>query len=111
MATIVLVHGARGGASRERFVAPRPRAAGHLVVAPTPTGLGDRSHPSSPAVDLGTHVRDVANVLFDEDLTDAVLAGHSHGGMVVSWRSVPGRPVARGLGRRAHTMIIARARR
>ena len=70
---------AMGGASWERVVAPRLRAAGHLVFAPTLTGLGDRSHPSSPEVDLDTHARDVANVLFDEDLTDAVLAGHSCG--------------------------------
>ena len=48
------------------------------------TGLGDRSHLSSPEVDLGTHVQDVANVLFYEDLTDAILAGHSYGGMVVT---------------------------
>src|SRR5438445_13579590 len=84
MATIVLVHGAWGGASWERFVAPRLRAAGHLVFAPTLTGLGDRSHLSSPEVDLATHVQDVANVLFYEDLTDAILAGHSYGGMVVT---------------------------
>ena len=84
MATIVLVHGAWGGASWERFVAPRLRATGHLVFAPTLTGLGDRAHLSSPAVELDTHVQDVANVLFYEDLTDVVLAGHSYGGMVIT---------------------------
>jgi hypothetical protein len=32
------------------------------VFAPTLTGLGERSHLASPAVDLSTHIRDVANL-------------------------------------------------
>jgi pimeloyl-ACP methyl ester carboxylesterase len=48
------------------------------------TGLGDRSHLASPAVDLETHIRDVLQVYFYEDLRDTVLVGHSYGGMIVA---------------------------
>jgi pimeloyl-ACP methyl ester carboxylesterase len=35
-------------------------------------------------VDLTTYILDVASLLFHEDLSDVVLAGHSYGGMVIS---------------------------
>jgi pimeloyl-ACP methyl ester carboxylesterase len=85
MATIVIVHGAWGGAhSWNRSVAPRLREAGHAVFTPTLTGLGERAHLATPDVSLDTHVQDVANVLFYEDLRDVVLVGHSYGGMVIT---------------------------
>ena len=63
MATFVLVHGAFHGGWCWRDVVGHLRAAGHEVFAPTLTGLGERRHLASPAVDLSTHVRDVANLL------------------------------------------------
>lgn len=85
MATYVVVHGAWGGAwSWNRMIVPRLRAAGHTVYAPTLTGLGERTHLAAPTVDLSTHVSDVENVLFYEDLRDVVLVGHSYGGMVIT---------------------------
>jgi pimeloyl-ACP methyl ester carboxylesterase len=85
MATYVIVHGAWGGGwAWSRRVAPPLRAAGHDVFTPTLTGLGERTHLASPAVDLETHVQDVANVLEYEDLRDVVLVGHSYGGMVIT---------------------------
>ena len=85
MATFVLVHGAWGGAwSWNKFVAPMLREAGHTVFTVTLTGLGDRSHLSSPDVDVNTHIQDVVNVLFYEDLTDVILVGHSYGGNVIT---------------------------
>ncbi|MCC7369058.1 MAG: alpha/beta hydrolase [Chloroflexi bacterium] len=85
MATFVLVHGAWGGAwSWNKFVAPLLRAAGQEVYAVTLTGLGDRSHLSSPEVSLDSHIQDVVNVLFYEDLTDVILVGHSYGGNVIT---------------------------
>ena len=60
------------------------RAAGHEVFAPTLTGLGERSHLASPAVDLSMHIRDVANLIEWEDLREVVLVGHSYGGMVIT---------------------------
>ena len=84
MASFVLVHGAFHGGWCWRDVAARLRAGGHEVFAPTLTGLGERSHLASPAVDLSTHVLDVVNLLRWEDLGDVVLVGHSYGGMVVT---------------------------
>jgi pimeloyl-ACP methyl ester carboxylesterase len=54
------------------------------VHAPSLTGLGERSHLASPAVNLSTHITDVLQCLRYERLNDVVLVGHSYGGMVVS---------------------------
>lgn len=69
------------------------RAAGHGVLAPTLTGLGERAHLASPDVTLSTHVLDVVNALNWEDLHDAVLVGHSYGGLVITGAAdrTPGR--------------------
>ena len=79
MATFVLVHGAFHGGWCWRDVAARLRASGHVVFAPTLSGLGERSHLAAPAVDLSTHVRDVANSIEWEELGELVLVGHSYG--------------------------------
>lgn len=85
MATFVVVHGAWGGAwSWNKFVVPMLRNAGHDVFPVTLTGLGDRSHLATPEVDLDTHIQDVVNVLFYEDLNDVILVGHSYGGNVIT---------------------------
>jgi pimeloyl-ACP methyl ester carboxylesterase len=84
MATFVLVHGAWLGGWVWRHVTPRLRAHGHLVHAPTLTGLGERVHLASPAVGLETHVSDVVNLLEYEDLDRVVLVGHSYAGIVVT---------------------------
>ncbi|MEU2688415.1 alpha/beta fold hydrolase [Streptomyces hygroscopicus] len=83
MATYVLVHGAGHGGWCYRKVTRLLEAEGHTVYAPTLAGLGDRSHLVSPDVDLNTHITDVANLLFYEDLSDVVLVGHSYGGTVI----------------------------
>lgn len=82
--TFVLVHGAWHGGWCWRFVADTLRSRGHRVFTPTLTGLGERSHLISPAVDVNLHGRDIANVLRFEDLSDVVLVGHSYGGPVIS---------------------------
>src|SRR2546426_10958940 len=84
MATFVLVHGGFHGGWCWRKVAPLLRAAGHEVHTPTLTGLGERAHLASPAVDLALHVQDVVNVLFYEDLRSVTLVGHSYAGMVIA---------------------------
>jgi pimeloyl-ACP methyl ester carboxylesterase len=63
MATYVLVHGGGHGGWCYDRVAPLLRAAGHDVVTPTLTGLGERSHLVSAEVDLDLHIRDVVAVL------------------------------------------------
>lgn len=82
--TLVLVHGGRQGSWSWARVAPRLRAAGCDVRAPTLTGLADRGHMLAPSIDLDTHVEDVRALLEYEDLHDVVLVGHSYGGMVIT---------------------------
>ena len=84
MATFVLVHGTGGGSWVWRGVAAVLRGAGEQVFAPTLSGVGDRSHLVDCGIDLETHVRDIVNLLFYEDLTDVVLVGHSYAGMVIT---------------------------
>ena len=84
MATYVLVHGGGHGGWCYQPVARILRAAGHEVVTPTLTGLGERSHLLSPAIDLDLHIRDVVAVLHFDDLRDVILVGHSYGGMVIT---------------------------
>ncbi|MFN8524683.1 MAG: alpha/beta hydrolase [Chloroflexota bacterium] len=85
MATFVIVHGAWGGAwAWNRSVVPSLRKRGHDVFPVTLTGLGERSHLASRDVDLDTHIQDVVNVLFYEDLSDVILVGHSYAGNVIT---------------------------
>jgi pimeloyl-ACP methyl ester carboxylesterase len=80
MAIFVLVHGAWSGAHGFRKIRPPLRAAGHEVVTPSLTGIGERAHLTGPQVSLTTHVADVVNAVLYEDLDDIVLVGYSYGG-------------------------------
>lgn len=82
--TFVLVHGSWHGGWCWARLARRLVAAGHRVLAPSLTGHADRAHLLSPAVGLSTHVEDIAALLVHEEIDDAVLLGHSYGGMVVT---------------------------
>jgi pimeloyl-ACP methyl ester carboxylesterase len=84
MATYLLVHGAWGGGYGYRDIAVRLRAEGHDVHIASLTGLGDRVHLVSPAIDLTTHVNDVLAVIDGEKLIDFILVGHSYGGMIIT---------------------------
>ena len=84
MAKFVLVHGAFQGGWVYARVARLLREAGHEVYTPTLTGLGERSHLVGHAINLETHIRDIMNVFKHEDIADAVLCGHSYGGMVIT---------------------------
>lgn len=84
MATYVLVHGGGHGGWCYQRVAALLRDAGHDVYTPTLSGLGERAHLLSPAIDLETHIADIAAVLHFENLTDVILVGHSYGGMVIT---------------------------
>jgi len=84
MRTYVLVHGGGHGGWCYQHVARIMRAKGQEVYTPTMTGLGERSHLLSPAIDLDFHIADIVKVLEFEDLRDVVLVGHSYGGMVIT---------------------------
>jgi pimeloyl-ACP methyl ester carboxylesterase len=84
MATFVLVHGGGHGGWCYQKVARLLQAKGHVVYAPSMTGLADREHLLKPDIDLDTHITDIAKLLFYEDLKDAIIVGHSYGGMVIT---------------------------
>jgi len=84
MADFVLVHGAWHGAWCWRRLLPGLWAAGHRAFAVDLTGLGARRHLYRRDIGLGEHVADVAAVLESEELQQAVLVGHSYGGLVIT---------------------------
>ena len=82
--TIVIVHGAWGGAWAFKKVEAMLRQKGFDVYRPQLTGQGDRVHLARPDIGLNTHIEDVVNTILYEDLRDIILVGHSYGGMVIS---------------------------
>ena len=68
MANFVLVHGAWHGGWCYRDTANELRGRGHIVVTPTLTGVGERSHASNEAITLETHIRDVVGCIEAEEL-------------------------------------------
>ena len=63
-----------------RDVRRRLEAAGHDVHTPTLTGQGDRRRSLTPGVGLSTHVADLTDLLWFEDLADVHLVLHSYAG-------------------------------
>ncbi len=82
--TIVIVHGAWGGAWAFKKVDWLLREKGYNVYRPQLTGLGERVHLSRGDIGLSTHIEDVVNAILFEDLRDITLVGHSYGGMVIT---------------------------
>ncbi len=82
--SIMLVHGAWHGGWCWQRVVPLLAAAGHTVLTPTLTGLGERAHLARPDIDLELHARDLQAVLEMEDLQDVTLVGHSYAGFIIS---------------------------
>ena len=83
-ATFLVCHGAWSAGWAWKKMHPLMAAAGHRLVTPTYTGLGERIHLASPSIDLDTHIQDILNVIQYEDLRNVVLVGHSYGGMVAT---------------------------
>jgi pimeloyl-ACP methyl ester carboxylesterase len=82
--TFLVCHGAWSAGWAWKKMHPLMAAAGHRLVTPTYTGVGERAHLANPSIDLETHIEDVLNVIKYEDLRDIVLVGHSYGGMVAT---------------------------
>ena len=59
--TFVLIHGAWHGGWCWQRVAEILQRAGHSVLAPTLSGVGERSHRAGLEINLTTHVLDVLN--------------------------------------------------
>ena len=84
MSCFVLVHGTGcGGWVWQRF-SRLLRAKGHEVYSPTLTGLADRRHLLNQGVNLTTHITDITNLIFYEDLSQVILVGNSYAGMVIT---------------------------
>ena len=56
-ATFLVCHGAWSAGWAWKKMHPLMSAAGHRLVAPTYTGLGERAHLANPAIDLETHIK------------------------------------------------------
>ena len=84
MTTYVLIPGACHGGWCFDDLAAALRAEGHRVLTPTLTGVAERAHLAHAGVNLETHIADVIAEMQAQHVTDAVLAGHSYGGMVIT---------------------------
>jgi pimeloyl-ACP methyl ester carboxylesterase len=102
LATFVLVHGAMHGGWCWREVRRRLTAAGHEVYAPTLTGQGERRQGLTPQVGVATHVTDLTEPAFFEDLGDVHLVLHSYAGVLAG-------PVAQLLAGRLATVVYLAA--
>jgi len=81
--TFVLVHGASHGGWCYDRVATILRAKGHRVFCPTLAGLAERSSMDHRKINLTTHINEIVDLFERENLGNAVLCGHSYGGMVI----------------------------
>ena len=82
MANFVLIHGSFQGGWIWKPTAEVLRKAGHRVYAPTLDGCGERSRLIRPGITIVSQAREVADMMFYEDLEDVVLVGTSTGGLV-----------------------------
>lgn len=79
---IVLVHGMSHGGWAWALLAARLERAGHRVVAPDLPGHGRRAHERHRASVLA-YARAVADAMIQAGVIDAVVVGHSMGGIVI----------------------------
>ena len=82
--TFLVCHGAWSAGWAWKKMHPLMQAAGHRLVTPSYTGLGERAHLAHRGIDLNSHIEDMLNVIEYEDISDIVLVGHSYGGMVAT---------------------------
>ncbi len=102
MATFVLVHGAMHGSWCWRQVQRELTRRGHEVRVPTLTGQGDRRGGLTPEVGVTTHVGDLEDLLWFEDLTGVHLVLHSYAGVLAG-------PIAERAGERLASVVYLSA--
>src|SRR5256714_10332078 len=85
--SFLVVHGAWSAGWAWKKMHPLMAARGHQLITPTMTGLGERSHLATAAIDLDVHIADIVNVLTYEQLGGINLIGHSYGGGVATPRA------------------------
>jgi len=76
--TFLVCHGAWSGGWSWKKMVPPMQAAGHRLIVPTYTGLGERAHLANPSIDLETHIQDILSVIkFSQRLQESDLSGPS----------------------------------
>lgn len=81
--SFVLIHGSWHGGWCWRRVADLLRKAGHEVWTPTLAGCAELYRATSGAIDLETHVSQIRDILFFEDIHDGIIVGHSYAGLIL----------------------------
>ena len=84
MANFVLIHGSFQGGWIWKPTVRLLRDAGHIVHVPTMEGCAERRHGLSADITATTMAREVADLMFYEDLDDVILGCTSSGGLVIS---------------------------
>ncbi|KAF0233911.1 MAG: hypothetical protein FD177_1323 [Desulfovibrionaceae bacterium] len=84
MATFILIHGAFQGSWVWKTTADMLRYAGHNVLTPGLTGLGDRAHLLRKDLSLAHYVDDVVNAACFAHTGPAIFVGHSFSGLVAT---------------------------
>lgn len=102
MATFVLVHGAMHGGWCWGEVRRSLTARGHDVHTPTLSGQGDRHRELSRDIGVETHVADLEDLLWFEDLRDVHLVLHSYSGVLAG-------PLAERAGQRLASVVYLAA--
>jgi pimeloyl-ACP methyl ester carboxylesterase len=102
MATFVLVHGAMHGGWCWSEVRRKLTSRGHDVHAPTLTGQGDRRRELTEETGIATHVNDLEELLWFEDLADVHLVLHSYAGVLAG-------PVVERAGQRLASVVYLAA--
>lgn len=82
--TLLVAHGAWSAGWCWKKMHPLMAAAGHRLITPTYTGIGEREHLANPSITLDTHIEDMLGVIKFEQLERFVLVAHSYGGMVAT---------------------------
>lgn len=82
--TFLVAHGSWSAGWSWKKMHPLMATAGHRLIVPTYTGLGEKEHLANPTNDLETHIQDLLGVIKFEELNDIVLVSHSYGGMVAT---------------------------
>lgn len=83
MATFMLVHGSFQGGWIWKPTADTLRRWSNTVYTPTLDGCGERQRLIRPGITIATQARELADMMFYEDLRQVVLVGTSTGGLVV----------------------------
>ncbi len=84
MANFVLIHGAYQGGWIWKQVVQLLREGGNTVYSPSLDGCGERASQLRPGIDTESQAREIAELMFYEDLEKVVLVGTSSGGMVMA---------------------------